>query len=250
MNVQETKIQSFLSPILTLDPTKPLTKTDLLTEEFLIEKEGQLRMYYSPHNEYVNTSAKVFIIGITPGWVQMKEAFTQLLKSINLQHTMKQALKEAKEAASFSGTMRKNLIDMLDQCSVNEVSQTKSTISLFHEKRHLLHTTSIIKYPVFYQNKNYTGHKPSIKSSPLLSSYAFHEFSKELEQIQSPALIIPLGKTVEHIIKELLSEGKHIHHTYLHGFPHPSGANGHRKKQFLERNQKLTSLVKDWLKRN
>lgn len=243
----ETKLDLYLPSILTLDSNKTLTKDDLLTDKLLIAKEDQLSMYYSPHNEYINTSAKIVIVGITPGWVQMKEAYTQFIKSINQNHPIEQSLKEAKIAASFSGNMRKNLIDMLDQCSINKISQLNSTSSLFHEQRHLLHTTSIIKYPVFYQEKNYTGHKPSIKSSPLLSSYAFHEFSKELEQIQSPGLIIPLGKTVEQIIKQLLSEGKHLKHTYLHGFPHPSGANGHRKKQFEKQKQTLNNLVEDWL---
>ncbi|TXC89335.1 hypothetical protein FS935_17835 [Metabacillus litoralis] len=246
----ETKLDLYLPSILTLNSTKTLTKDDLLTDKFLIAKEDQLSMYYSPHNEYINKSAKIVIVGITPGWVQMKEAYTQLIKSINHNHSIEQSLKAAKMAASFSGNMKKNLVDMLDQCSINEISQSYSTSSLFHEHRHLLHTTSIIKYPVFLKEKNYTGHKPSIISSPLLSSYAFHEFSKELEQIQSPALIIPLGKTVEHLIKQLLSRGKHLEHTYLYGFPHPSGANGHRKKQFEEQKQTLKNLVEDWLEKN
>ena len=43
------------------------TKEELLTDDFLVDKEGNIEIYYAPHNEYINPKAKVFIIGITPG---------------------------------------------------------------------------------------------------------------------------------------------------------------------------------------
>ena len=46
----------------------------LLTAEFLLDTEGALRVYYAPF-DVVNVSARVCIVGITPGWQQMEIAF-------------------------------------------------------------------------------------------------------------------------------------------------------------------------------
>ncbi|WP_245831854.1 hypothetical protein [Oceanobacillus senegalensis] len=239
-------MQEFLPAIQKLNPSQPLTRNDLLVDEFLMGKEEELHMYYAPHNEYVNKTAIIVIVGITPGWNQMKMAFAQLLRSLDCLHITDQILEEVKKAASFSGSMRSNLIQMLDECGVHEVVHVNSSSALFEKYRKLVHTTSIIKYPVFYQGKNYNGHRPSIQQSALLSKYAFHVFPKELNQIKQSALIIPLGKTVEDVFKKLLKEDKLSKHYYLFGFPHPSGANGHRKKQFHQRKELLTSTIREW----
>ena len=34
-----------------------------------------MKIYYAPHNETINTKAKVFIVGITPGWRQTSIAY-------------------------------------------------------------------------------------------------------------------------------------------------------------------------------
>ena len=34
----------------------------------------------------------------------------------------------------------------------------------------------------------------------------------------------------------------------LLGFPHPSGANGHRKKQFNENKEKLSTVIEEYFK--
>lgn len=35
------------------------TKEELLTDDFLVDKEGNIEIYYAPHNEYINPKAKV-----------------------------------------------------------------------------------------------------------------------------------------------------------------------------------------------
>ena len=241
------KFQEFFPAIKRLKASDSLTKKDLLADQFLIEKEQNLSMFYAPHNEYINNIAKVVIVGITPGWSQMKTAYEQLLRGINSHHTIGQLLKDVKKAASFSGSMRSNLIQMLDECGVHEALKLDSSTSLFNDFRHLLHTTSVIKYPVFYKEKNYTGHQPSIKNNLLLTKYAFDIFPEEINQFQQPTLIVPLGKIVEHVFKVLLREGKLPEQNfYLFGFPHPSGANGHRKKQLYQHKDLLVSEVLAW----
>ncbi|MHA2960174.1 hypothetical protein [Priestia megaterium] len=222
------------------------TKEQLLQKGFLIGQEKELSMYYSPHNDYINPDAHIIIAGITPGWFQMKTAFKQCVSSLSHHHPLEQVLYETKKAASFSGTMRVNLIDMLDRCGVQKAIGIDSAAELFASQRDLLHTTSVLKYPVFYKGKNYTGHQPPIERSALLSHYAFEVFPQELNEIRNPCLIVPLGKAVENVLRKLSREPSFSRHTYLFGFPHPSGANGHRKRIFEEHLSEFTEIVEGW----
>lgn len=203
-------------------------------------------MFYAPHNEYINREAKVIVVGITPGWTQMKTAYEQFRKSLDAGNGIETCLKATKNAARFAGSMRTNLLDMLNECNIPKALQLPNAESLFEKNCHLLHTTSVIKYPVFLKGKNYTGHQPPIERSTLLQRYAYEEFPKELARIIPPALVIPLGKTVEKVISALIGKQVLPEHTYIGGFPHPSGANGHRKKQFQQQKQSLRDQVNAW----
>src|SRR5690625_1480575 len=240
------KLNDFLPAIQSLDPNSYFTKGDLLIGSFLITKEANIQMYYAPHNEYVNKKAKVIIVGMTPGWQQMKNAFRQFIISQAANESMENSLYHAKIAARFSGTMRENLIEMLDQCDLPRILNIPSSSYLFTDHHEFLHTTSVIKYPVFVNGKNYTGHQPQIQHSPLLSHYAYHLFAKEIHKIDQPALVIPLGKSVDQIILKLIAEQKLPHHYYVSGFPHPSGANGHRMKQFHHEKQRIQETIYKW----
>ncbi|CAH0344101.1 hypothetical protein [Bacillus sp. CECT 9360] len=243
MSDQDLRIEDFLASIAGLPYNTNLTKQQLLSKQFLIEQHGDLTMYFSPHNEYVNREARIVIVGITPGWTQMKTAFEQAVRSMRRGKSPETLFKEAKTAASFSGAMRTHLISMLTECGVARALQLENAEALFHEKRDLLHTTSIIKYPVFYHHKNYTGHQPKVDQSSLLRHYAYEVFPKEIEELHHSPLIIPLGKSVEQVIRTLIDDRKLSGLTCLFGFPHPSGANGHRKKQFSNQLGSMKSII-------
>ncbi|WP_233879839.1 hypothetical protein [Virgibacillus halodenitrificans] len=231
-----------LPKIINLPCDRILNKSDILNEDFLLQEEKKLKMYYSPHNEYVNTAAKIVIVGITPGWQQTKTAYESVIS--NLPYLSKaDLLRKAKLAASFSGTMRNNLIQMLDESGVADALNINHASTLFSTNRDIIHTTSIIKYPVFYKDKNYTGHQPRIDQSEVLKHYVYTVFPEELNLICDKALVIPLGKSVENTIRSIIYDSKH---TLLPGFPHPSGANGHRKKQFIDQKEQLISTIKNW----
>lgn len=241
-----TTLQQFLPAIRTLRNDKPLIREELISASFLVKKDGELEMYYAPHNEYINKQAEIVIIGITPGWSQMKAAFEQFIKDLSSGYPLITCLFHSKKAARFAGSMRRNLFQMLDDCNIPEVLNIHHAADLFGKSEHLLHTTSVIKYPVFLKGQNYNGYQPPIDRSPLLKYYAYHVFPNELAQITPNALIIPLGKSVEQVVLRLLKENKIPHHEYLFGFPHPSGANGHRTKQFQERKHLLRKRINRW----
>src|SRR5690625_2054538 len=98
-------LYKFLPAIKSLQPSRSFAKEDLLTATFLLEKEAGIKMYYAPHNEYVNKKAKIVIVGITPGWQQMKTAFMEFVNSQAVNESLENSLYNAKVAARFSGTM-------------------------------------------------------------------------------------------------------------------------------------------------
>src|SRR5699024_5673084 len=121
---------------------------------------------------------------------------------------LSELIQRTKKAACFSGTMRPNLIDMLDACGVQTARHLHSSRFFFSDAHHLLHTTSIIKYPVFVYGNNYTGYTPKIAQSTLLTKYAYTMFPKEIEQIKGDYLLVPLGKTVSEVIQTFIQQGK------------------------------------------
>lgn len=217
-------------------------KEDILNKKFELFSENNMKIYYAPHNEIVNEKAKIFIVGITPGWTQTSIAYQTahegLIKNLN-DETIKL---NCKRNSRFAGSMRKNLIEMLDELELNKKLQLSSCLDLFEKKETLLHTTSVIPYPVFINSKNYTGSNPKILDNETLKEYLQKYFYKEVEQI-SNALIIPLGKSVEEILELMISQNLIKREQCLLGFPHPSGANGHRKRQFEESKERLLKTI-------
>jgi hypothetical protein len=244
--MERSLLSMFLPAIQQLPDGKPLTRNQLITRDFLISKNGELEIYFAPHNEYINHDAKIVIVGITPGWSQMRIAFESFMKGLAAEKKLDTILKETKEAASFAGGMRRNLISMLNQCGLQDALGIGSSDTLFKRNRALLHTTSVVKYPVFYRGKNYTGHQPDLLKKEILAEYATKVFPAELALINSDALIIPLGITIERIIWHLYTSNQLTGHTILFGFPHPSGANGHRTKQFEQNKYAMTGIIRKW----
>ena len=223
---------------------KNFDREDILNKKFLLCKENNLEIYYAPHNEVINDKAKVFIIGITPGWTQTSIAYKTAHDGLINNITIEQIKKECKRKSRFAGSMRNNLVNMLDELKLNEKLNINSCIELFEEKDYMLHTTSMITYPVFINNRNYTGSIPKIKDNSILYSYVRKYFYEEVKDL-SNALFIPLGKAVEEILKDMIYEKIIREEQCLLGFPHPSGANGHRKKQFeLCKNDLLDKIEK------
>lgn len=217
-------------------------KKYILNKKFLLIKKEKIEIYYAPHNEIINEKAKVFIVGITPGWTQTSIAYETACNGLRNNMEYELIKKECKKNSRFAGSMRKNLVDMLDELNLNKKLNIESCLELFETKGELLHTTSIIPYPVFINNKNYTGSNPKILDNKVLYTYMKKYFYKEVKKMKN-TLIIPLGKAVEEVLYFMIDEGIVKKEQCLFGFPHPSGANGHRKKQFEENKKDLLNKV-------
>lgn len=225
-----------------------IEKIDILNSNFLIDEEGKLKIYYAPHNEYINTSAKILIVGICPGWTQTKIAFSVAKDGLNNNIDLDSIIKRCKLEARFAGSMRNNLISMLDELELNKFLNIKSVSELFDDNNNL-HTTSLLPYPVFINEKNYTGHSPNLVESTFLMKYIQKHFYNELSLMDNEVLIIPLGKAVEDVLKIMVKDGVIKEKQCLFGFPHPSGANGHRLEQFKSNKASLKRIIKDYFQK-
>ena len=237
------KFQQYKELIQSIPPT--YTEEALINEKFLLERDDKkkLEIYYAPF-EYVNEGAKVVIVGITPGKHQMKKSFSTVIDAIGTESDHEEILRQVKNNSSFEGTMRKNLVKMLDELDLNEHLELSSSMELFEESSHLVHTTSVLAYPVFYNGKNYSGSTPNLLKNDMLKKYITENFSTELEKLQD-ALIIPLGVNVSNALHYLSDQGLVAPGNILSGFPHPSGGNGHRHKQFAENKAAMEEKLND-----
>ncbi len=218
-------------------------KEDLMTKQFLLSGDNKLEVYWAPF-EYINKEAKVIILGITPGWTQMQLAFNYVRKNIGVEdkETM---LRNAKKQASFGGKgIRKNLIEMLDGVELNKHLNITSCAELYEDSNHFLHSSSTLRYPVFINKRNYTGSNPSMLKHPVLFQMIHELLVPELSEMKD-AVIIPAGKAVSEVVRYLVDEGRIHNKTILYDFPHPSGANGHRKKQYEEKKEYFIGKLRD-----
>lgn len=239
--LEKRNLHTFVSHILALPHKKEYTKEDLLTSSFLLDQKEGVSIYYAAHNEIINEKARVFIVGITPGWKQMERSIYTARKCLINGMSMEETRKRTKQECRFFGSMRQHLISMLNELELPRYLDITDSNELFCSKENLLHTTSLIKHPVFVNGENYNGHQPNLLREGLFTQYLTCFFQQEVKVLQG-ALIIPLGKAVEEGLKQMGIAEKRC----LFGFPHPSGANGHRRRQFTERQEQLKAKIREF----
>ncbi|WP_237389640.1 uracil-DNA glycosylase family protein [Bacillus sp. USDA818B3_A] len=228
----------------------PLQDHDILNEKFLLEQDPQkkLEIYYTPF-DYINERAKVVIVGITPGLHQMKKAYTTVLEYKDCGLGDEEILHQVKMKASFEGTMRKNLVAMLDELGLADHLGIPTTLELFSSASHLVYNTSLLPYAVFYDHKNFNGSRPNIMKTELLWKYVLTFFVNDIKRLRNP-LIIPLGVNISKVLT-FLADQQLIQNEYIvNGFPHPSGGNGHRHRQFRENKQAMKRQVDDFFSKS
>jgi hypothetical protein len=222
-------------------------RNEILISDFLIDKEKDIEIYYSPHNEYINSKAKIFIVGITPGFQQMSTAISAARRELQNSNDIEKIQYKCKEAGRFSGSLRNNLISMLDEIELNKHLKINSCSQLFGEKDYILHTVSLIPYAVFVKGKNYSGHTPKLIKSEFLMKYIYENFVDELKELDNSdrILIIPLGRAVEEVLCKLCANNFINENQILKGFPHPSGANVNRVAQLKENKKRMIEIIEN-----
>jgi hypothetical protein len=210
-------------------------EVETVDNRFLIASEKSLEAYYAPYRFKLSSRVEVLLIGITPGRAQMLSSYKAFREKQDLR---------SKASFSTKGTDvgRKNLIQMLDDIGLANVLGISSTDLFYSKSKSLCAMTSIARFPVLKDGKDYTGHSPNILRSELIKRQAELFLFPKLKRNKNRLLIIPLGKAVTSFLNEYY-QGKSSH-TVLQGFPHFSGANAHRKRHFEENLRSLKKQVK------
>lgn len=222
----------------------PIQEIGDIPQQLQLYDDGDLSVYYAPFDT-INHDAKVVIVGLTPGFSQARESYAKYVTAVRSGMPHDEAARTAKGDASFAGSMRTNLISMLDGIGLPEAIGVESSEELFSSRTELLHATSALRYPVFRKEKNYSGN-PHPTRHPVLRSMVEKILAPELASLRS-AVIIPLGKAVSTSLELLAYQNRINSSQCLIGFPHPSGANGHRANQYARNRVDLSHQVKRML---
>ena len=232
----------------TYDPGSD-AKAALLAERYLLASEGRHHAYFVPIGAVPDANNRIVVVGLTPG-------FTQVQRAARLYATTDAATREDDKAFSgllksdvaFGGSMRTNLCTMFDELGLHTIFGVPASNDFFAPDSSLIATTSALVYPVFQG--------PSLINFPgafdLAKSILFREMIEALlapRLIEAPhALIVPLGKSAGTAIRHLVAQHRLDERRVLWDFPHPSGANGHRRQLFRENKDELAKQLREWFR--
>jgi hypothetical protein len=217
-------------------------EAELKCSRFLLFKEGDLEVYYAPFHR-LNATARIILMGLTPGWTQMEAAFRAARMGLASGLAGERLYEQIARSGSFGGPMRRNLAEMLDEIGLNKRLHLASCAELFTTSTHLAHFTSAVSAPMFRNGENYSG---SLLQFLSLRKWLVDNLAAELALVPKAA-IIALGKVAEETV-HFLHDQKVINldRRCLITLPHPSGANGHRKGLFKSGRARWRRQVAEW----
>lgn len=215
-----------------LETTRNNAEEDPLPASMRIATDGRYSVFYAPF-DHVNLDARVVLVGLTPGAHQARVAIAAAASALRAGHAHDVAARLAKEAASFSGPMRKSLVAMLDSIGLHRHLGIAGCAALFEERTDLVHFTSMLRYPVFVGTKNFSGSPDPLRIEMLRDQFERY-FVPEARRLRN-AWFIPMGATVARAMRFLVDRGDLPANRVLAGLPHPSGANAERIAVFLGR---------------
>jgi hypothetical protein len=233
-----------MTPVHFSDYATAILQTDLdavrapgdIPDAFLLARAGRVEARYIPF-DYVNPDARVVVVGISPGFVQWKNAVRAAQQGLRDGLPLPELLRAAKYTGAFSGAIRPNLVALLDHIGLQHWLRIASCATLFGAHAHLMHVTGALRQAIFVDGANYNGASPNMLTTPLLQEQLLAWFGAEALQLRD-AVFVPLGPKVSLALSWLAGRGLLDEARILHGLPHPSGANAERIAYFLGRKEK------------
>lgn len=204
---------------------------DVHSPSLHLQTEGRLTMQYAPF-EWVNSTAKLIIVGITPGETQAATALHEARRRMLEGASDLEAQIAAKRTGGFSGEMRENLVAMLDRVGLHHWAGISSCSDLFGTRAHILQTASVLPYPVFVDGRKPYKGTPALLRSPMLRTLMVERFLP-VAQALPDAHILAVGDVPWDSLKWLVAAG-HLRGDRLLGqLPHPSRASQERVNYFV-----------------
>jgi hypothetical protein len=229
-----------------------LDKSELFADRYCLARYERYSVYFAPLATLPSPEARVILVGLTPGENQARQAAAAYLDSDATVRADPEAFSAVvRRRVAFAGTMRVNLCSMLDELGFPRYLEIHQSSDLFEEARARAATTSALLYPVFVgpELRNFSGGGINLADIPL--------FRRMLDELLAPrvaraetAMIVPLGKAAASGLRYLCEQGIVSPKRVLLGMPHPSGANGHRMRQFSETRDAMASSLRQWFKQS
>lgn len=186
----------------------------------LMDASGDVKIYYAPF-EYINPSARIILVGITPGPTQMVNANNEARRALQAGKSSTEAIQAAKSVGAFSGEpLRSNLINQLNHWGFHKWLDLTDSADLFSTSRRLVHTTSLLRYPVFVKDDDYHG-LPDMTKHPLLRKYLLENFAAEVEELKD-AVFVGLGPQDQKVLDRLIQDRVLHSEQVIGGMLHPS----------------------------
>jgi len=209
----------------------------------VIAEDSTYRLIYVPF-VHVAKSAKLAIVGITPGSAQIAAAYaaTRPMLIAGLPHG--EILEQAIKQGAFQGTMRTNLIKILRHFDIGTKLGIADVAELWSRQAGLLHSTSVIPHAAFKCGKMFNGGFDEILASPLLVSCFERCFVPTLAELDGECRFIALGPTPLQALKWCAKRGHILADRILGSCPQPWGSSGSAIPYFLRTKQlgQLASL--------
>jgi hypothetical protein len=196
-----------------------------------MDASGDVKIYYAPF-EHINPSARIVLVGITPGPTQMVNANNEARRVLLSGKSHAEAIRTAKSVGAFSGEpLRSNLINQLNHWGFHKWLNLSDSAALFSTSRHLVQTTSLLRYPVFVNYNDYRGN-PDMTKHPMLRKYLLENFAAEVEELKD-AVFVGLGPQVQKVLDRLIQERALKPDRVIGGMLHPSGNCTYRIKYLI-----------------
>lgn len=182
--------------------------------------------------DWINPTAEIVLIGITPGMKQASQALTAFAERRRVGAPLEDAAARAKEKASFAGSMRAIAAQLMDRFRLNALFGLKSSADLFGVFGHRAHYTSILRYPVLQRNaagaqwKDFSGGDDVLRHSRMRDMIE-ELFVPEIKLFPS-AWLVPFGPTPASVLAKLSADGVVDPQRVLPGMNHPSGTQWNR----------------------
>lgn len=204
---------------------------------FSMGQSSDLAAFYAPF-DWINEDADIVLLGVTPGKQQAEAALATLRNELRSGSPIADAMRIAKQAASFAGEMRTIATRLMDQFRMNDLFGLPTSSDLFGRSRHRVHYTSVYRYPVLRKEaagwKNYRGGVSRRDlENPLLHGMVRDYLIPELKMLPN-AWLVPFGPTPATILTELSNESVVDGGRILTGLNHPSGTQWNRHKCQLD----------------
>lgn len=211
--------------------------------DFVLGTERGFTVYYVPF-EYVNSDARLVLVGITPGPDQLKCAHATARRLLSGPTADDVILREIKRSCAFDG-MRPRINEMLDHFGIPSCIGAISASSLWEADFRYFHTTSVVPNATFRSGDYFNGPFSDVLKVGLLRRQFEDVFIPSIKGMSGQAVYVGMGPVADEALKTCVSRGVLRQQQVLGYFPHASGTSGSQFAYFMRRKRLADLKPKD-----